>query len=216
MKRGGLMAKLSRETGVTFRLAERIAAFRYRDVPPAVVAHAKLQLLDTLGAMLVASAPKYPGSRIIMRFVKELGGAAESSLVGQGGKTSCVKAALANGTLGYYCDVERHHVGAILHGPAVIVPTSLAVGEKQRVDGERFLAATILGIEVATRVSYAFDPVALYNRGFHPSAICGAFGAAAAAGYLLRLSPERQAVALGLAMQQTCGLLAWANDPTEH
>jgi 2-methylcitrate dehydratase PrpD len=203
-------------TGVTLRLAERIAGFRYRDLPPAVVAHAKLQLLDTLGAMLVASAPKYPASRIIMRFVKELGGVAESSLVGQGLKTSCVNAALANATLGYYCDVEPHHVGAILHGPAVIVPTSLAVGERQRVDGKRFLAATILGVEVATRVSYAFDPVALYDRGFHPTAICGAFGAAAAAGYLLRLTPERQAVALGLAMQQACGLLAWANDPTEH
>jgi len=201
---------------VTHRLAERIAGFRYQDLPPALLAPAKLQLLDTLGAMLVASAPKYPGSRIIMRFVKELGGVAESSLVGQGRRTSCVNAALANGTLGYYCDVEPHHVGAILHGPAVIVPASLAVGEKQRVDGKRFLAAMILGVEVATRVSYAFDPVALYNRGFHPSAICGAFGAAAAAGYLLRLSPERQAVALGLAMQQTCGLLAWANDPTEH
>src|SRR6266545_433361 len=203
-------------SAVTLRLAERVAAFRYQDLPPELVAHAKLYLLDTLGAMLVASAPKYPGSRIIMRFVKALGGVAESSLVGQGGKTSCVNAALANATLGYYCDVEPHHVGAILHGLAVMVPTSLAVGEKQGADGKRFLAAMILGVEVATRVSYAFDPVALYNRGFHPSAICGAFGAAAAAGYLFRLDPERQAVALGLAMQQACGLLAWANDPTEH
>ncbi len=158
-------------SAVTLRLAERVAAFRHQDLPPELVAHAKLYLLDT---------PKYPGSRIIMCFVKELGGVAESSLVGQGGKTSCVNAALANGTLGYYCDVEPHHVGAILHGLAVIVPTSLAVGEKQGADGQRFLAAIILGVEVATRVSYAFDPVALYNRGFHPSAICGAFGAAAA------------------------------------
>src|SRR5262249_61390322 len=54
------------------------------------------------------------------------------------------------------------------------------------------------------------------NGAFHPSAVCGAFGAAATAGYLLRLTPERQAVALGLAMQQACGLLAWANDPTEQ
>ena len=30
------------------------------------------------------------------------------------------------------------------------------------------------------------------------------------------LSPERQAIALGLAMQQASGLLAWADDPTEH
>lgn len=197
-------------------LAERIAAFRYQDLPPDLVAHAKLYLLDTLGAMLVASAPRYPAGRIIMRFVREQGGVAESSLVGQGRKTSCVNAALANATLGYYCDIEPHHVGAILHGPAVIVPTSLAVGEKQRADGKRVLAALVLGIEVASRVSYALDPVALYNRGFHPSAVCGAFGAAAAAGSLFRLNPERQAVALGLAMQQACGLLAWASDPTEH
>ena len=43
---------------VTLRLAARIAAFRYEDLPPSLIAHAKLQLLDTLGAMLVASAPK--------------------------------------------------------------------------------------------------------------------------------------------------------------
>jgi 2-methylcitrate dehydratase PrpD len=201
---------------VSQRLAERIAAFRYQDLPADLVARAKLYLLDTLGAMLVASSPRYPASRIIMRFVNELGGVAESSLVGQGTRTSCVNAALANGTLGYYCDIEPHHVGAILHGPAVIVPTSLAVGEKQRADGKRVLASMVLGIEVASRVSYAFDPVALYDRGFHPSAVCGAFGAAAAAGYLFRLNPERQAVALGLAMQQASGLLAWASDPTEH
>ncbi len=127
-----------------------------------------------------------------------------------------MNAALANATLAYYCDIEPHHVGAILHGPAAIVPVALAVGERQRADGKRTLAAMVLGVEVAARVSYALDPVALYNRGFHPSAVAGAFGAAAAAGHLLRLDAERQAVALGLAMQQACGLLAWASDPTEH
>src|SRR5262249_23918264 len=150
---------------VTHRLAERIVGFRYQDLPPSLLADARLQLLDTLGAMLVASAPKYPGSRIIMRFVKELGGVAESSLVGggrgrarvgQGRPPSAANAALATGRLGYYGEVEPPHVGAILHGPAVIVPASLAVAEKQEVDGKRFLAAVILGVEVATRVSYAF------------------------------------------------------------
>ena len=201
---------------VSRALAERISRFRYRDLPPDVVAHAKLYLLDTIGAMLAAAAPRYPASRIMMRFVRELGGTRESTLVGQGVRTSCVDAALANGTLAYYCDIEPLHVGAILHALAVVVPTSLAVAEREESDGRRFLASVVLGVEVATRVSYAFDPVALYDRGFHPSAVAGVFGAAAAAGYLFRLSPERQAVALGLAMQQASGLLAWANDPTEH
>lgn len=201
---------------VSLELAERIAAFRFKDLPPDVVARARLYLLDTLGAMLAAASPRYPGSRRIMAFVRRLGGTRESSLVGQGVKTSCVNAALANGTLGYYCDIEPHHVGAILHAPAVVVPTALAVGEKEAADGRRVLGAMVLGIEVACRVSYALDPVALYGRGFHPSAICGAFGAAAAAGHLFRLRAERQAVALGLAMQQASGLLAWADDPSEE
>lgn len=207
---------MTRAMPVSTQLAERLAAFRLRDVPPEVVAHARLILLDTLGAMLAASAPKYSATRILMDFARRLGGRPESSLVGQKLKTSCVTAALVNGTLGYYCDIEPHHVGAILHAPAVMVPTSLAVAEKERASGTRFLEAMLVGIEVTCRVSYAMNPVALYNRGFHPSAICGAFGAAAAAGHVFRLSAPKFAIALGLAMQQASGLLAWASDHTEN
>jgi 2-methylcitrate dehydratase PrpD len=198
------------------QFAQRLAAFRLRDVRPEVVAHSKLILLDTLGAMLAASNRKYSATRILLDFVRRLGGRPESSLVGQRLKTSCVNAALFNGTLGYYCDIEPHHVGGILHAPAVAVPTSLAVAEKEGATGARFLEAMLLGVEVTCRVSYAINPTALYNRGFHPSAICGAFGAAAAAGHLFRLSVPKFGIALGLAMQQACGLLAWASDHTEN
>jgi 2-methylcitrate dehydratase PrpD len=198
------------------QLADRLAAFRLKDVPRSVIDHAKLMLLDTVGAMLAASNAKYSATRILVDFAKRLGGRPESSLVGQGFKTSCVNASLVNGTLGYYCDIEPHHVGGILHAPAVMVPASLAVAEMEGANGRRFLEAMILGIEVTCRVSYALNPVALYNRGFHPSAICGAFGAAAAAGHLFRLSAPRFGIALGLALQQASGLLAWASDHTEN
>jgi 2-methylcitrate dehydratase PrpD len=197
-------------------LARRIAAFRIRDLPPEVVAQAKLCLLDTASAMLVAASPRYSAGRLVMAFTRRLGGRPEATLVGQGVKTSAVNAALANGTLAYYCDIEPHHAAAVLHAPAVLVPASLAVGEAERAPGARVLGALVLGIEVACRVSVALDPTSLYERGFHPSAVCGAFGAAAAAGHLLRLPAERQAIALGLALQQASGLLAWAEDPTEH
>jgi len=198
------------------QLAARLAAFRLRQVPSEVVAQAKLMLLDTLGAMLAASDSKYSATRILTDFAARLGGRPESSLVGQRTKTSCVNAALVNGTLGYYCDIEPHHIGGILHAPAVMVPTGLAVGEKEHGSGARFLEAMILGIEVTCRVSYALNPVALYNRGFHPSAVCGTFGAAAAAGHLFRLSAAKFGIALGLALQQASGLLAWASDHTEN
>ncbi len=201
---------------VSSLLAERLAAFRLRAIPSDVIAQARLILLDTLGAMLAASSTKYSATRILADFARRLGGRPESSLVGQRMKTSCVTAALVNGTLSYYCDIEPHHVGGILHAPAVVVPTSLAVAEKEWASGARFLAAMILGIEVTCRVSYAINPTALYNRGFHPSAICGAFGAAAAAGHLFRLNASKFGNALGLAMQQASGLLAWASDHTEN
>lgn len=204
------------DASISSRFAERLAAFRFQDLPPEVVLHAKLALLDTLGAMLLASSPRYPAGRIIMELARRLGAAPEATLIGQRARTSCVNAALANATLAYYGDIEPHHAATILHAPAVMLPTALAVAEATHADGRRFLAALVLGMEAACRVSDALDPVRLYHRGFHPSAICGAFGAAATAGHLFRLPPGRQAIALGLAMQQASGLLAWAGDPTEQ
>jgi 2-methylcitrate dehydratase PrpD len=201
---------------VSARLAGRISAFRARDVPAAVMAHARLCLLDTLGAMLAAAPPRYPAGRLVMEFVRRQGGRAEATLVGQGRRTSCVNAALANATLAYAADIEPHHNGTIVHAPAVVVPTALAAGEAVGADGRRVLGAVVLGTEVACRVSAALDPTALYDRGFHPSTVSGAFGAAAAAGHLFGLDARRQAIALGLALQQASGLLAWAEDPTEH
>jgi 2-methylcitrate dehydratase PrpD len=173
-------------------------------------------VLDTLGAMLAASSSAYSATRVLVELARRVGGRPESSLVGQRRRTDCVTAALVNGTLGYYCDIEPHHVGAILHAPAVTVPTALAVAEATGASGARFLEAAILGTEVACRVSFALGPTALYARGFHPTSVCGVFGAAASSARLFGLPGARVQVALGLALQQASGLLAWASDPTEN
>lgn len=200
----------------TERLARFAAGTTLADVPPEVVAFAKTIVLDTLGALLAASSPRYSAGQIVAEFARQQGGAAESTLVGRAERASCVAAALANGTLGYYCDVESHHPEAILHSAAVVVPTALAVGERQRASGEEFLAAVIVGADVGCRTSLAIGPTALYERGFHPSAVAGALGAAATAGRLLGLSAEGMRRAFGLAGTQSSGLLAWETDPTEH
>lgn len=188
----------------------------YRELPPEVARCARGIVLDTLGAMIQASSPRYSAGRILAEFARIQGGTPESSVVGSGFKTSCVQAALVNGTLGYYCDVEPHHPGAIMHGAAIVVPTALAVGERQGSTGSEFLTAVVVGIDVACRVANAIDPTALYRRGLHPSAVAGAFGAAAAGARLLQLDPERFRSALGLVGTQASGLLAWETDPTEH
>jgi 2-methylcitrate dehydratase PrpD len=188
----------------------------FRDLASPVVTHAKLVLLDTLGAMLSASNPKYPAGKILVQFIRSLGGKEESSIIGYGFKSSCINAALVNGTFGYYCDIDAHHPGAVVHPAATVVPTSLAVGERERVDGKEFLLSLVLGMEIDCRVSMALNPRALYDRGFHPSCVAGTIGATISAGRLFRLSSEQFPVALGLGGQQSSGLLAWKDDFSEN
>jgi 2-methylcitrate dehydratase PrpD len=200
----------------THQLARYASEFRWERLPAEVQGQARAIVLDTLGAMLAASSSRYPIREVLGGTVERWGGAPEATLVGRGSRNSVVNAALYNGTLGYYCDVESHHPGAIMHGAAIVVPASLAVCEARGLGGAAWLRAVVLGIDVACRVSYAIDPNALYARGFHPTAVCGAFGAAAAVGNLLGLDPERMADAFGLAAGQAAGLLAWSSDHTEQ
>jgi 2-methylcitrate dehydratase PrpD len=188
----------------------------YGDIPSEVIGQAKKVVLDTLGAMIRASSRKYSAGIIITKFVEELGGKREATIVGRSFKTSAVNAALANGTMGYYCDSESHHPESITHVAAVVVPTALALTESQHLTGKDLLTAVVVGYDTETRVANALDPSELYKRGFHPSGVAGCFGAAAAAGKLLHLSVEQQTRAFGLAGCQASGLLAWCTDQTEN
>ena len=200
----------------TTSFARYASEFSWDRLPEDVQRQARAIVLDTLGAILAASSPRYEAGAILGGFVERSGGTPEATLVGRAVKSSIVNATLFNGTLGYYCDVEAHHPGAIMHAAAIVVPSSLAVCEARGLGGKEWLAAVVLGVDVACRVSYAIDPNALYERGFHPTAVCGAFGAAAAVGNLIGLDPERMVNAFGLAASQASGLLAWSSDHTEQ
>ncbi|MCC7352843.1 MAG: MmgE/PrpD family protein [Anaerolineae bacterium] len=204
----------SRET--TAEVARYIADLRFADLNSDVVRQARLILLDTLGALLAASPSRYSAGRILAQFAEMEGGTPECSLIGRTQRTSAVHAALVNGTLGYYCDVEAHHPAAILHAPAIMVPASLAIAEREHQDGQSLLTALVLGVDLACRVSNAIDPTALYRRGFHPTAVAGGFGSAAAAASLLRLGVKQVRNMLGLVGTQASGLLAWEQDDTEN
>lgn len=203
--------------GTTIKeLSEFVCSQKLDDLPSEVVERAEHILLDTLGAMLSASSSRYSAGKVLRDYVGAVGGTPECTLVGGDERSSCINAALLNGTLGYYSDVESHHPGAIMHAAAITVPTALAMAEREGSSGADLLTAIVLGIDMACRVSNAIGPVALYRRGLHPTCIAGGFGAATAAGYLLGLDPAALRRAWGLTGTQASGLLAWETDDTEH
>lgn len=202
--------------GITDRFAEFVESFAYEQIPDQVISRTKDVIFDGLGSLLSATSSKYDIGAVLGRFVRETGGTPESQVFGMPLRTNCVSAALVNGTLGYYCDIESHHAGAIMHAIAVVGPAAFAVGEKMKRSGRDVLSAIVVGIEAACRVSYALSGPALYARGFHPTCVAGTFGSVAAAARLFGLGGRPMRYAFGLAGTEASGLLAWVGDPTEH
>jgi 2-methylcitrate dehydratase PrpD len=200
----------------TQRFTEFVKSFQFEQIPPAVITRTKEVVYDGIGALLSATSSKYEIGEMLSRFVRETGGAAESQVFGTPLRTNCVTAALVNGVFAYYCDIESHHPGAIMHAIAVVGPAAFAVGERMHRSGREVLAAIVVGIDAACRVSYALGGQALYARGFHPTCVAGTFGSVAAASRLFGLSGRALLHAFGLAGTEASGLLAWVSDPSEH
>ncbi len=200
---------------VTRSLAAFVSGFSPSSLPDEVMAYTRQLARDGIGVLCAATHESVTAAQGICGFAEEIAGPGPCTLIGRNRKVDPLSAVLANGTLGYAADFEPHHPEAILHPVAVMVPTALALSEAHGRTGTDALAAVALGCEVTYRVSMAMNPRELYDRGFHPSAIAGSFGAAAAAAFLLGLDEEQTVRALGLAGLQTSGLLAWQDDPRE-
>jgi len=199
----------------TEALVAYAARFRYEALPPQAVEQAKTIVLDTLAAILAGSHPMYSSSRLVGDLAQLAGGRPECTVIGRDFKTSAESAALANGTMGYAGDIEGGSA-ARMHVAAVLVPTALVMGERERASGKAFLTALALGYEIGCRVSEACRTAGSYPHSFHPSAVFGFVGAAATAGHLLGLDAGQLANAFGIAASTAGGLITWVNDPTEN
>jgi 2-methylcitrate dehydratase PrpD len=112
------------------------------------------------------------------------------------------EAAFVNGILIHARDFDDTHDVAIIHANASVLAAALAAAEAEvPVSGREFIAAVVVGIDIACRLGLSLR----YYRGWHNSAVCGAFGAAAAASRVLGLDEKSTARALGIAYSQAAG-----------
>jgi 2-methylcitrate dehydratase PrpD len=95
----------------------------------------------------------------------------------------------------------------------VIAPAAFAAGERYGSDGRDVLAAIVAGNEIVCRVGMA-APGAFHERGFHPTAICGVFGATATVSRLAGFDAETATRALGIAGSMASGIFAYLADGT--
>jgi 2-methylcitrate dehydratase PrpD len=191
------------------RLASFASSLTLGDIPSEVVAAAELHLLDTLGCGLAAHA--LDTAPYVREAMAAEGGVGPASAIGVAGGLTARDAAMVNGAGCHALDFDDTHPGAVAHVSVAVAPAALAVGEQVGASGEELLVAIVAGNEVCIRIGMAAGE-AFHARGFHPTAIAGVFGAAAAACKLRGLDAETTAQALGIAGSLAAGILEFLSD----
>jgi len=91
---------------------------------------------------------------------------------------------VALGTAGHVLDFDDTYLPGIAHLSAPVAPAALVLGAHVGASVGDVVAAYADGFEAMGALAAAGHP-ALYDRGWHPTAVCGAVGAAVAAARLL-------------------------------
>jgi 2-methylcitrate dehydratase PrpD len=185
------------------------SALSCAEIPQPVVAAAKLHILDALGCGLAAHAlDTAPHAREAMR---EHGGSGAATVIGLEEGLNACDAALVNGCLCHALDFDDTHPGAVAHISVVVAPAAIAMAETLGASGAELLGAVVAGNEVAIRIGMAAGE-SFHARGFHPTAVCGVFGATATAARLRGLDPRTTTQALGIAGSLASGILEFLGD----
>ena len=189
---------------LTGRIAEYITDTGLEDFPPDAIDAAKAAITDCLGCALAGS--REPLADVLCGYIQGLGAAPAATVIGRGFKTSSPDAALVNGAMSHALDYDDVTYITKTHPSAALIPGALPLAEETGAAGGELLLAYLLGFEVACAVGDAISPAYYDDLGWHPTGPLGALGAAAAAARLLRLPPERTAMAVSLAASQASGL----------
>jgi len=203
------------DMGVSRALAVHAATVAASDLPEAAIAAASRSTTDAVAVMMAASGLG-EGVEAFADIALQTAPDGPARIFGFGRTSSAAMAAFANGALAHAVDYEDTHDSAIAHPHAATVPAAIAIAEAAgAVSGRELLAAIAVGADLVCRLADSFEENP-DQFGWHTTPWLGVFGAATAAGRLLRLKPEQMASAWSLAQSQMASFGAVRGEPASH
>jgi 2-methylcitrate dehydratase PrpD len=193
----------------TATLALFASTLRFEQIPANVVQRAEDLLLDWFGSALAGKGARAVES--IERFALRMGpsdGPAEVLVSRR--RTTPLFAAMVNAAASHFAEQDDVHNGSVFHPGAVVFPPALAIAQAQGSSGRDLLTAAVVGYEVGIRVGEFLGRS--HYKVFHTTGTAGTVAAAAVAGRMLELSPERMRHAFGSAGTQAAGLWEFLRD----
>lgn len=199
------------EKSYSEKLVDFALALRYEDIPEATRRNAKLHLLDVVGVILAAT--REDSGKGAAKALLQLGATPAATVIGGGPRLSAPGAALVNGVLSHTDDFDDTHGESIVHPSSTVLPANLAVAETTHADGKAFLASAVAAYEIILRLGMV-SPGNFHKIGFHPTGVCGIFGAAVSAGKLRGADAATVRNAVGICGSQSAAILQFMNDGT--
>ena len=181
-------------------LGRFVTESRFEALPEALRHEGRRSILNHVGCAL--GVARDPAVITALEIMREASGKQSATVLGQRDRLGVMEAAFVNAIASNLLDYDDTHLRTVIHPSAPVAPVAFALGEETAASGAEVLHAFLLGAEIACRIGNAVSP-GHYARGWHITASCGVFGAAAAAARLLRLSAEQTADALGIAASQS-------------
>lgn len=187
------------------QIAERIVSFDLKAITPQAIMLSRTAIIDTLGVTLAGAIE--PCTTNLLRTPGVASAPGVCTIFGTAQKTSALDATFINGTASHALDYDDFSQPMGGHQSAPLVAPLMAIAEERGASGLELLQSYVVGIETEIRLARAVN-FYHYDKGWHPTATLGVFGAAAAAGHLLKLNAKKQAIALAIAASFASGIKA--------
>lgn len=194
------------ESPLTATLAELAATAQ---PGPAQLERARLLLADYLA---VASAGAGADSARAARAALLGSSPGPAPVFGEAVGAAVRDAAPMNGISTHSLELDDTHEPSSSHPGTVIWTALLAAGAAWPATTATVLASAVAGYQVMASLGELLGPAELYAQGVHPTAICGVFGAAAAAGRLAGLDSAALRQAFGIALSLSAGSMAYLSE----
>jgi 2-methylcitrate dehydratase PrpD len=186
---------------LTMALGQFVADLSPNRLPEEVVRVARMGFIDCIGTMIAGRQEDCV--RIITHVLSPADGPATLTFGDR--KSPAPEAAWINGTAAHALDYDD--VALRGHPSTVLVPAILAEGEALGSSGADLITAYVAGYETWAEL-FRRDSGLLHQKGWHPTGLYGAVGAAAACAKLRKLDAEKSAIAIALGGSQAAGLMS--------
>jgi 2-methylcitrate dehydratase PrpD len=203
---------LSTQAAPAQELAGFLAAVRYEDLPPAVVARTVDLFLDWFACTLAGKGAR--PVRILENLAASMGPAGgPSEIITSRRSTSPLFAALVNAAASHVVEQDDLHNGSVLHPGTVVFPAVLAAAQETGASGRELIAAAVAGYEAGVRVGEFLGRS--HYRVFHTTGTAGTLAAAAGVARVLKLDARQTQHCLGSAGTQAAGLWQFLRDAAD-